>query len=180
MRVKRFKAGHRMRLMLGMFAIVAGLLLTAAPPAVSAEELQRADLVVVHKAARRMELKRNDKVIATYKISLGLDPLGHKQREGDFRTPEGRYYLVRRNSKSDYFLSIQISYPNDRDKERARRGGYQPGGSIMIHGLPNQPQFPPDHYTKNDWTNGCIAVTNSDMVEIWLLTPENIPIDILP
>jgi murein L,D-transpeptidase YafK len=135
--------------------------------------------VVVHKAARRMELHSGTQVLRSYRVSLGLQPQGHKEREGDFRTPEGRYYLTRRNPRSDYFLSIQVSYPNDRDQKRAKSNGWEPGGAIMIHGLPNRLKHEPDYYTR-DWTDGCIAVSNSDMVEIWLFTNNNTPIDILP
>jgi murein L,D-transpeptidase YafK len=142
-------------------------------------ELPTATRVVVHKAERRMELLRGAAVLRSYRVSLGLVPEGHKERVGDFRTPEGRYFLTRRNSRSDFFLSIQVSYPNPQDAKRARRGGWDPGGSIMIHGLPNRLKREPDYYAR-DWTDGCIAVSNSDMVEIWLLTHDNTPIDILP
>jgi len=109
-----------------------------------------------------------------------LNPTGHKEREGDFRTPEGHYVLGRRNPRSDFFLSIQIDYPNRADLVYARRNGWKPGGAIMIHGLPNRLRREPDYYLTQDWTDGCIAVSNGDMVEIWLLTPENVPIEILP
>jgi len=135
--------------------------------------------VVVHKSARRMELLSGEQVLRTYRISLGLQPQGHKEREGDFRTPEGRYSLTRRNPRSDFFLSIQVSYPAERDVKHARANGWEPGGAIMIHGLPNRLKQDPDYY-KRDWTDGCIAVSNSDMLEIWLLTSHNTPIDILP
>ncbi len=135
--------------------------------------------VVVRKSDRRMELISGNEVIRSYRISLGLQPQGHKEREGDFRTPEGRYYLTRRNPRSDYFLSIQVSYPNDRDVNHARSNGWEPGGAIMIHGMPNRLKHDPDYY-RRDWTDGCIAVSNADMVEIWLLTNQNTPIDILP
>jgi murein L,D-transpeptidase YafK len=135
--------------------------------------------VVVHKSARRMELLSGTQVLRSYRISLGLQPQGHKEREGDFRTPEGRYHLTRRNPRSDYFLSIQVSYPNERDLKHAKSNGWEPGGAIMIHGLPNRLKHEPDYYTR-DWTDGCIAVSNSDMVEIWLFTNNNTPIDILP
>ncbi len=111
---------------------------------------------------------------------MGLNPNGQKEREHDFRTPEGRYNLARRNTRSDYFLSIQVSYPNKEDERRARKNGWAPGGSIMIHGLPNTPRHPPAYYSSTDWTDGCIALSNSDMVEVWMLTQDNIPIDIFP
>jgi murein L,D-transpeptidase YafK len=143
------------------------------------QELPVANRVVVYKSERRMELLRDDEVLRTFHVSLGLSPVGHKEREGDFRTPEGRYYLTRRNARSDFFLSIQVSYPNDRDVRNARANGWDPGGAIMIHGMPNQLRREPDYYAR-DWTDGCIAVSNSDMIEIWLLTRGNTPIDIRP
>lgn len=136
--------------------------------------------VVVHKSARRLELLRGEEVLRTYKVSLGLQPNGHKEREGDFRTPEGRYRLTRRNARSDFFLSIQVSYPGPDDIKRAKANGWKPGGAIMIHGLPNHLRHTPAYYSARDWTDGCIAVSNSDMVEIWLMTQNDTPIDILP
>jgi murein L,D-transpeptidase YafK len=142
--------------------------------------LPLADRVVVQKTDRKLMLLRNGEVLRTYKVALGLRPEGHKQYEGDFRTPEGRYRLTRRNPNSEYFLSIQIDYPNDQDVARARRQGQRPGGAIMIHGQPNVPRKPRDYYTNVDWTEGCIAVSNSDMVEIWLMTTPDTPIEIQP
>ncbi len=144
-----------------------------------AEELPVATRVVVYKSERRMELLRGTEVLRSFRVSLGLMPQGHKERAGDFRTPEGRYLLTRRNARSDFFLSIQVSYPNDRDIRHARANGWNPGGAIMIHGLPNQLKREPGYYAR-DWTDGCIALSNSDMLEIWLLTNNNTPIDILP
>jgi murein L,D-transpeptidase YafK len=142
-------------------------------------QLPTATRVVVRKAARRLELMRGSEVLGSYHISLGLVPTGQKEKAGDFRTPEGRYLLTRRNARSDFFLSIQVSYPGPDDMKRARKNGWDPGGSIMIHGLPNRLKRDPNYYT-SDWTDGCIAVSNSDMVEIWLLTHDDTPIDILP
>ncbi len=139
-----------------------------------------ADRVIVRKAARRMDLMHGDTVLRSYRVALGLNPVGPKEQEGDSRTPEGHYQLTRRNPRSEYFLSIQVSYPNDRDLQRARRNRLTPGGSIMIHGLPNELRREPTYYEKRDWTDGCIAVSDSDMLEIWLMTPPDTPIDILP
>ncbi len=146
----------------------------------SMSELPVADHVVVRKSQRRLYLMRGSTVLRSYKIALGLNPVGQKERSGDFRTPEGRYFLTRRNPRSDYFLSIQVSYPNDADLRRARHHRWDAGGAIMIHGLPNRLRRPPEYYEKYDWTDGCIAVSDSDMLEIWLMTRENTPIDILP
>src|SRR5579864_4197118 len=146
----------------------------------SMESLPRVDRLVVHKAERKLFLMHGQTTVRTYKIALGLNPVGTKERAGDFRTPEGTYRLARRNPRSDFFLSMQVSYPNDTDLKRARRNHWDSGGSIMIHGLPNQLKHDPSYYENVDWTDGCIAVSNSDMLEIWLLTPDNARIDILP
>jgi murein L,D-transpeptidase YafK len=143
-------------------------------------ELPVADRVLVRKSERRLYLMRGNDVLRAYRVALGLNPGGAKERAGDFRTPEGAYRLTRRNTRSDFFLSILVSYPNDQDSVRARRNGWQPGGSIMIHGQPNDPRHTPDYYASQDWTDGCIAVTNADMVEIWMMTADNVPIDIQP
>jgi murein L,D-transpeptidase YafK len=139
-----------------------------------------ADRVLVRKGERRLFLKRQGTVLRSYRVALGLNPVGHKEREGDFRTPEGQYRLVRRNPRSDFFLSMQVSYPDDDDLRRARRNGWAPGGAIMIHGLPNDPRRDLDYYSTQDWTDGCIAVSNSDMLEIWMLVPDGTPIEIRP
>jgi murein L,D-transpeptidase YafK len=144
------------------------------------ESLPAVDRVLVRKSERKLYLMHGEQMVRSYKVALGLNPTGQKERAGDFRTPEGHYYLSRRNPRSDYFLSIQVSYPNDTDTQRARRNHWDAGGSIMIHGLPNLLKHEPGYYETTDWTDGCIAVSNGDMVEIWLLTPDNVQIDILP
>jgi murein L,D-transpeptidase YafK len=146
----------------------------------AAETLPLVDHVMVRKAERRLLLMQGGNVVRSYHVALGLSPVGQKERSGDFRTPEGSYRLERRNARSDYFLSIQVSYPNKDDVKRARARHWDTGGSIMIHGLPNQLRHDPDYYLQHDWTDGCIAVSNADMVEIWMLTPDDAPIDILP
>ena len=146
----------------------------------SAESLPVVDRVLVHKAERRLLLMHGGNVVRSYHVALGLSPVGQKERSGDFRTPEGSYRLERRNARSDYFLSIKVSYPNKEDLKRAHARHWDAGGSIMIHGLPNQLKHDPDYYLNHDWTDGCIAVSNADMVEIWMLTPDDVPIDIVP
>ena len=142
--------------------------------------LQPVDRVIVQKSNRRMELMRAGAVIASYKISLGLQPIGQKQREGDFRTPEGTYRLTRRNAQSDFFLAVQVSYPEASDIAIARKKGWAPGGSIMVHGLPNILKYSRDRYLSTDWTDGCIALSNEDMLDFWLLTGAGTPIEIRP
>ena len=142
--------------------------------------LQPIDQILVHKAGRKMELYREGQLVASYRISLGLVPFGQKQREGDFRTPEGSYRLTRRNAQSDFFLAVQFSYPEAADIVLARRSGWAPGGSIMVHGLPNFLKYPRDRYLNTDWTDGCIGLSNEDMLDFWLLTGQGTPIEIRP
>ena len=142
--------------------------------------LQPVDRVVVQKSTRRMELLRDGAIVASYKISLGLQPVGQKQREGDFRTPEGSYRLTRRNAQSDFFLAVQVSYPEASDIALARKNGWAPGGAIMVHGLPNILKYSRDRYLSTDWTDGCIALSNEDMLDFWLLTGAGTPIEIRP
>jgi murein L,D-transpeptidase YafK len=155
-------------------------LLTIGPSPASSSAIEMADRVIVRKAERRLMLMRGDRVLRTFDVALGLSPTGPKRQEGDFRTPEGTYRLSGRNANSDFFLAIQVDYPRPDDERRASAEGVEPGGMIMIHGQPNRPSRPLEYYQKRDWTNGCIAVSNADMVDIWLMTPDNTPIQILP
>jgi murein L,D-transpeptidase YafK len=158
--------------------LLAGLSLLAS--AAQAGDFPIADKVVVEKEHRKLHLMSNGEIFRTFDIALGVAPIGDKEREGDQKTPEGLYSLDTRNPDSDYFLSIHISYPSRADRTSARRNGYDPGGAIMIHGQPNVRTYSAAYYRKEDWTNGCIAVSNSDMIDIWLMTPNEIPIEILP
>ena len=139
-----------------------------------------ANAIRVFKSERRMELLLEGQVKARYAIALGGNPLGHKQQEGDERTPEGRYAIDWRNPNSRYFLSLHISYPDETDRNSAAERGVSPGGDIMIHGLPNNYGATTLLLQNIDWTNGCIAVTNEDMQEIWDSVPDGTPIEIMP
>jgi murein L,D-transpeptidase YafK len=161
-------------------SLLATVLCCAIAPPLHGADFPLADEVVIKKSERLLLLKYKDEVLKTAKIALGLAPKGHKREEGDFRTPEGRYLLDDRNADSDFFLSIRVSYPNAADEHNATRRGVAPGGQIMIHGQPNEPKYNAEFYRRTDWTNGCIAVSNSDMVDIWLMTTVNTPITILP
>lgn len=140
----------------------------------------KADQVQVYKASRRMDLMWEGERIRSYRISLGGNPLGHKQREGDSRTPEGEYIIDWRNPKSRFHLSLHISYPNREDRSRAAKEGVSPGGDIMIHGLPNGWEAAGPALAGVDWTDGCIAVDNWAIREIWDAVPNGTPITILP
>lgn len=137
-----------------------------------------ADRLVVKKSQRRLYLMRGERPLKSYRIALGFQPEGHKRHEGDGRTPEGIYRIDRRSDRSRYHRALHISYPNALDTWRARLQGQSPGGLIMIHGQPSARagQAPP----AGDWTEGCIAVSNQEIEEIWSLTAVGTPIEILP
>ncbi|MEM9335961.1 MAG: L,D-transpeptidase family protein [Pseudomonadota bacterium] len=158
--------------------IMLALLLANTP--LAAADFPVADLVLVDKSDRQLHLVQDGEIFRSFPIALGMRPKGHKEYEGDFRTPEGRYMLDRRNPDSEFFLSIRVSYPNVRDRQNAAAMGVDPGGQIMIHGQPNIPTKSEAYYRTQDWTNGCIAVSNSDMIDIWLMTGEMTPIEIRP
>ncbi len=143
------------------------------------EILPRIDKVVVYKGERRLELWRRGKLIKQYRISLGGNPVGHKQQEGDSRTPEGEYVIDYRNPNSRFHKSLHISYPNEEDRRRARERGVSPGGDIMIHGLPNGMDLAAV-ISEFDWTDGCIAVNNREIEEIWQAVPNGTAITLKP
>ncbi|MDZ7904901.1 MAG: L,D-transpeptidase family protein [Cypionkella sp.] len=134
----------------------------------------RVTKVEVHKGARRLYLLSGPTVLKTYKIKLGGNPIGHKQFEGDQKTPEGAYLISHRNPNSTYHLSLGISYPNDADRAYAKSQGKKPGGDIFIHGGPKK------LFAGRDWTAGCIAVRDNEMEEIFAMVNPGTPINIYP
>ena len=148
------------------------------PELVSPEN--QADLIKVDKTARTLTLLHGVDVIKTYRVSLGGEPDGPKSREGDGRTPEGRYSIDSRNSRSRFHLALHISYPTADERQNAQRRGVSPGGDIMIHGLPNGFGWLDRLHLKRDWTDGCIAVTNPEIEEIWSHVATGTAIEILP
>jgi murein L,D-transpeptidase YafK len=144
------------------------------------EPLPAADKVRVIKSERKLYLLRNGQPYRIYRISLGSQPVGDKMRQGDKRTPEGRYIIDWRNPRSRYHRALHISYPNALDQEEARAQGLDPGGMIMIHGLPNKAKGDPEGYAGMDWTDGCIAVTNPEIEELLRAIKDGTPIEILP
>lgn len=137
-------------------------------------------LVAVYKSRNIMQLLAGNKVVRSYRVALGRNPLGPKQKAGDCRTPEGTYIIDRHKKESGYYKSLHFSYPNSRDLDAAKNSGYAPGGNLMIHGLPKgYEDLAEIHYRKN-WTKGCIAVNNDQMDEIWRLVPDGTPIIIKP
>lgn len=139
-----------------------------------------ADRVVVLKKERTLQLLGQGKVLKTYKIALGGDPVGPKTRQGDHKTPEGVYVLDSRNAHSHFYKAIHISYPDAEDRAAARKNRVLPGGDLFLHGLPNGYGFLGASHRLKDWTDGCIAVTNQEMDEIWRAVPDGTPIEIRP
>ena len=136
--------------------------------------------MVVDKSRRELLLVSGGAVLRSYRVALGFDPVGHKVREGDGRTPEGRYTIDRRNLQSAYHLSLRISYPSPADRLRAGELGVDPGGDIMIHGLPNGVAASERGHPECDWTRGCIAVTDAEIEEIWGLVNDGTTVEIHP
>ena len=139
-----------------------------------------ADKIVVHKKEHTLELFRNGSAFKKYKVALGTRPIGPKSEQGDHKTPEGTYTIDRRNSHSHFYRALHISYPNTEDRERAQKAGVSAGGDIMIHGLPNGFGWLRSGHRLKDWTDGCIAVTDEEMDEIWRLVPDGTSIEIQP
>jgi murein L,D-transpeptidase YafK len=139
-----------------------------------------ADQVIVVKKDRTLTLLSKGKALKTYKVSLGGEPVGAKTQRGDHRTPEGDYILDYRNLHSQFYKSIHISYPNGNDRARAAKLGVAPGGDVFVHGLPNGYGWVGKGHRLKDWTDGCAAVTNEEMDEIWRAVPDGTPITIEP
>ena len=148
------------------------------PPPAAANA--RATSVLVEKKDRRLTLMRDNKPIKSYAVSLGSNPDGHKRQEGDDRTPEGSYKIDFKNQRSRFHLALRISYPETADRESARQRGVPPGSDIMIHGLRNGLGWLRTLHLKLDWTDGCIAVTNTEIEEIWSLVDVGTVIEIRP
>lgn len=161
------------------FIIISFLSLCCALPAL-ASNAPEVDRVIVSKSDRQLYLMQGRTIVRSYPVSLGKNPTGHKLRAGDKRTPEGRYYLDWRNQQSRYHLSLHISYPSPHDKQRAADKGLHPGGDIMLHGLPKKYADGQKVLLDLDWTDGCIAVSNDAIEEIWQLVADNTVIDIFP
>ncbi len=166
--------------LIGSLPSIAASSMQNSPDSSATSSLGKIDLVVVTKSKSIMALMRNGKVLRQYRIALGDRPEGHKLKEGDQRTPEGRYILDYKKSNSAYYRAIHISYPNDEDKFRASALGISPGGQIMIHGQNPNSSLTPQEAQKFNWTDGCIAITNQQMDELWGSIEPGTPIEIWP
>lgn len=147
---------------------------------IASAALNKADKMVVIKSKRVMMLLKDGEIIKTYRIALGKNSNGRKTQAGDQKTPEGNYIITSRNSHSKYYRAINISYPNESDIQNAKRLGVFPGNSIAIHGLPKELEDIDKFHRRLDWTDGCIAVTNHEIDEIWNLISDGTPIEIKP
>ena len=167
-------------------AVVTFLLLAA--PGAKAGSMERAtapssppaDAILIIKSEHRLYLMHDGLPVRSYAIALGLSPVGPKRQEHDFRTPEGHYVIDARRPNSRYFRALHVSYPNTEDRKQAAERHVAAGRDIMIHGLPNVMQKPLSYYRTQDWTNGCIALSNEDVLELWALVHDRIPVEILP
>ena len=166
----------RARVLMAAVAILSaiGMAWAASGPAL------HADRVLVLKKERTLQLLSGGKVIKSYKVALGVEPVGRKTRQGDHKTPEGVYVLDFRNSHSQFYRAIHISYPNARDRAVAHQEGVSPGGDVFVHGLPNGYGYLGAAHRLKDWTDGCVAVTNEEIDEIWRAAPDGTPIEIRP
>lgn len=142
------------------------------------EALGTVDYILVEKNKRLMSLYSRNQKVREYQIALGFNPVGHKQKKGDGRTPEGIYSIIKKNPKSAFYKTMKISYPNDQDRARARSKGVSPGGDIMIHGLKNGKVG--KKHLQWDWTYGCMALTNEEMKEVYDATAPGTVIEIRP
>ena len=167
-----------MRRLLALLCL--SLSLTAQASTTTSLDGPSVDKVLVLKSERKLELISRGQPLKSYRISLGKQPNGAKQREGDLRTPEGLYWIDWRKTSDKYQLSLHISYPNARDIANARDQGVPAGGMIMIHGTPLDEEYPEWFFHTLDWTEGCIAMKNSDMREVWQLVKDGTLIEIRP
>ena len=164
-----------MRRSVFLFLLLLAAVSFALPPA-----KPLANKILIVKSTRTMTLYSGNKVLRTYKVALGTSPVGPKRVEGDHKTPEGIYTIDAKNPQSRFHLSLHISYPDATDHERARKLGARPGGAIMIHGLPADFAYLGALHRKVDWTDGCVAVTNAEIEEIWKLVPVGTRVEIRP
>ena len=141
---------------------------------------EMADRIVVEKSSRTMKLLHGERILKTYKIALGTEPVGAKQKHGDHKTPEGDYVIDSKNAHSQFHLALHISYPNAADRARAHKLRVSPGGDVMIHGLPPAYAYLGSRHRESDWTDGCVAVTDSEIEEIWNLVPVGTQVQIRP
>ena len=176
-----------MKVKLSLLVFISSLILVAITLFLSMDEEilplaedAKIDRVVVEKSQRLLHVYSSDFLLKTYRIALGFNPIGHKEEEGDGKTPEGLYHINSKNPRSAYHLNLGVSYPNPRDLQHAQSLGKSPGGDVKIHGLKNGLGFIGSAHRQLDWTAGCIAVTNDEMEELYRSVPVGTSIEIRP
>src|ERR1700693_1129132 len=164
-----------------LFAVLLGTAgCSSTPSSGTTASEQKADRIVIVKSERTLTLMSGGQVLKAYKVALGGDPVGPKEKAGDKKTPEGDYVIDSKNAKSRFHLALHISYPNAEDRERARKLGVSPGGGVEIHGLESKYAWVGSLHRQVNWTAGCIAVTNSEIEEIWPLVRVGTTVEIRP
>lgn len=154
--------------------------MTPLESAMSKPKMYSADSIVLDKSQRKLSMYDHGQLVKSYIVALGRNPVGDKVKRGDGRTPEGLYRIEGRNPGSKYHLSLRVSYPSAADREQAARRGVTPGGDIMLHGLPKEFATVGALHREQDWTEGCVALTNEEIEEIWRAVPDGAWILIKP
>jgi murein L,D-transpeptidase YafK len=160
--------------------LVFASLLQASAPAGSVVQHEKVDLIVIEKSAHTMKLMSNGNALKTYHVALSTAPVGAKERAGDHKVPEGKYTIDEKKSQSRFHLALHVSYPNATDRARAKKLGVDPGGEIEIHGLEKKYAWLGSLHREHDWTDGCIAVTDAEIEEIYPLVAVGTAVEILP
>lgn len=172
-------------LALSLIALAIGCRLAAASPAQqpgqnSADANQQVDRIVVVKSTRTLTLQNGNRVLKTFKVALGSNPIGAKEREGDHKTPEGEYFVDAKNPHSQFHMALHLSYPSAEDRLRARKLGTSPGGDVEIHGLGKAYGWVGARHRMRDWTDGCVAVTNEEIEDIFKMVAVGTRVEIKP
>jgi murein L,D-transpeptidase YafK len=168
------------RTILRVIALISTVFMACGAFAQSAEKDKRVDRILVLKSARTMTLESNGQLLKTYKVALGGQPIGAKNQQGDHKTPEGVYFIDAKNSHSQFYTALHLSYPNSEDKAQARKLGVSPGGDVEIHGLGRGYGWIGARHRLVDWTDGCVAVTNEEIEEIFQSVPVGTRVEIKP
>lgn len=174
----QIKIPQLLKCILAVILVSSLLLFTSQSSAV--KDLPAINLILIEKSKRSMSIYHQDKLLKKYNIALGASPKGKKEKQGDCKTPEGEYFITSKNKSSRYHLSLTISYPNNQDKENARKLAVSPGDNILIHGIKSHYSWLGRWHTLVDWTLGCVAVTNAEIEEIYSATPIGTKVEIKP
>jgi murein L,D-transpeptidase YafK len=161
-------------------ALLLGVIVFGSQVATCAQSEKPVDRILIEKSAHLMTLYRGNQAIRKYKVALGTQPVGRKERQGDHKTREGLYTVDRKNPQSIFHMALHLSYPNAEDRKRAKKLGVDPGGDVEIHGLEKKYAYLGALHRQPDWTDGCIAVTNAEIEEIWKLVPVGTRVEIRP